>query len=89
MSKVATQHLLKSAGPANAQSGQRLTVPGKGLPASTPGDLELQLRVLLLPSALDPRAKALYEKMATELPDFDARRAAAAEAGRAAQEQTP
>ena len=74
--------------PANAQSGQRLTVPGKGLPARMPGDLELQLRVLL-PSALDPRAKALYEKMATELPDFDARRAAAAEAGRAAQEQTP
>lgn len=79
---------LKVRVPAHAQSGQRLTVAGKGLPARTPGDLELQLRVLL-PSAFDPRAKALYQKMAAELTDFDARRAAAAEAERAGQERTP
>jgi curved DNA-binding protein len=67
--------------PAGAQSGQTLTVRGKGLPARTPGDLELQLRVVL-PSAYDPRAKALYERMAAELTDFDARKVAAAEAER-------
>ena len=79
---------LKVRVPAGAQSGQRMTVPGKGLPARTPGDLELQLRVLL-PSALDPRAKALYEQLAAALPDFDARRAAAAEAERAPAEPAP
>jgi curved DNA-binding protein len=64
--------------PAGAQSGRRLTVRGKGLPASPPGDLELVVRVLL-PSAADPRAKALYEQMARELPEFDARAQARAE----------
>jgi curved DNA-binding protein len=73
--------VLKVRVPEGAQSGQSLTVRGKGLPARTPGDLELQLRVWL-PSALDPRARQLYEKMAADLPDFDARRVAAAEAVR-------
>ncbi|MCS6810786.1 MAG: DnaJ C-terminal domain-containing protein [Tepidimonas sp.] len=72
---------LKVRVPAGSQSGQTLTVRGKGLPAREPGDLELQLRVVL-PSAYDPRAKALYERMAAELPDFDARKVAAAEAER-------
>lgn len=74
---------LKVRVPAHSQSGQTLTVRGKGLPAREPGDLELQLRVIL-PSAYDPRARALYEKMAAELSDFDARRVAAAEAQRGA-----
>jgi curved DNA-binding protein len=69
---------LKVRVPAGAQSGRRLTVRGKGLPTATPGDLELVVRVLL-PSALDPRAKALYEQMARELPEFDARAQALAE----------
>ncbi|TSE18277.1 Curved DNA-binding protein [Tepidimonas alkaliphilus] len=72
---------LKVRVPAGSQSGQTLTVRGKGLPAREPGDLELQLRVIL-PSAYDPRAKALYERMAAELTDFDARKVAAAEAER-------
>ncbi|MFN3956984.1 MAG: DnaJ C-terminal domain-containing protein [Tepidimonas ignava] len=72
---------LKVRVPAGSQSGQTLTVRGKGLPAREPGDLELQLRVIL-PSAYDPRARALYEQMAAELTDFDARRVAAAEAER-------
>ena len=72
---------LKVRVPANSQAGQTLTVRGKGLPAREPGDLELQLRVIL-PSAYDPRARALYEKMAAELRDFDARKVAAAEAER-------
>jgi curved DNA-binding protein len=72
---------LKVRVPAGAQSGQPLTVRGKGLPGRTPGDLELVLRVIL-PSAHDPRAKALYQRMAAELPDFDARRVARAQAER-------
>ncbi|HRD98218.1 MAG TPA: DnaJ C-terminal domain-containing protein [Rubrivivax sp.] len=69
---------LKVRVPAGAQGGRSITVRGKGLPARTPGDLELQLRVVL-PSAYDPRARRLYEQMAAELPDFDARKVAAAE----------
>jgi len=63
--------------PAGAQGGQQLTVRGKGLPGATPGDLDLVVRVLL-PSAMDPRARAAYEQMARDLPDFDARQQARA-----------
>ncbi len=69
---------LKVRVPAGAQGGRSITVRGKGLPARTPGDLELRLRIVL-PSAFDPRAKRLYEAMAAELPDFDARKVAASE----------
>ena len=72
---------LKVRVPADAQGGRILRVPGKGLPGATPGDLELVVRVLL-PSAWDPRARKLYEQMAAELTDFDARQVAAAEAER-------
>lgn len=78
---------LKVRVPSGAQSGQRIVVRGRGLPARTPGDLELQVRVVL-PSAYDPRAKKLYEQMAAELGDFDARKVAAAEDERRAREQT-
>jgi curved DNA-binding protein len=66
---------LKVRVPAGAQSGRQLTVRGKGLPGATPGDLDLIVRVVL-PSADDPRARRLYEQMARELADFDARAAA-------------
>jgi len=72
---------LKVRVPAGAQSGRQLSVRGKGLPGATPGDLELLVRVVL-PSAFDPRARKLYEQMAAELNDFDARKVAAAEAAR-------
>ena len=74
---------LKVRVPAGAQSGRTLTVRGKGLQGKTPGDLELLLQVLL-PSALDPRARQMYEAMARDLPDFDARQVARAEAERGA-----
>jgi curved DNA-binding protein len=67
--------------PANAQSGRVISVRGKGLPGKSPGDLDLTLRVVL-PSAYDPRVRALYERMAKELPDFDARKVAQAEMAR-------
>ncbi|MBL0148057.1 MAG: DnaJ domain-containing protein [Ideonella sp.] len=72
---------LKVRVPAGAQGGRRLTVRGKGLPGATPGDLDLTVRVIL-PSGLDPRARVLYEQMARDLPDFDARKVAQAEASR-------
>ena len=64
--------------PAGAQSGQTLRIRQgqRGLPQ---GELELVVQVLL-PSALDPRARRLYEAMAGELKDFDARAQAAADA---------
>lgn len=74
--------------PGGAQGGQRITVRGRGLPARTPGDLELQVR-LVLPSAFDPRARKHYEQMAAELGDFDARKVAAADDERRTREQNP
>lgn len=60
------------------QSGQVITVRGRGLPAKKPGDLDLNVRVVL-PSAQDPQARQFYEQMAAGLPGFDARKLAAAE----------
>lgn len=57
--------------PAGSQGGRRLRLRGRGLPCDPPGDLYLQLRIVL-PSADDPKARALYERMAQELA-FDAR----------------
>jgi curved DNA-binding protein len=58
--------------PAGAQSGSQLRVRGKGLPGEPPGDLLLEIRVVL-PPADTPKARELYETMARELA-FDPRR---------------
>lgn len=60
--------------PEGAQSGQQLRVRGKGLPGTPPGDLLLELQVVL-PPADTPRARQIYETMARDLP-FDPRRSA-------------
>ncbi|OQA34444.1 MAG: Curved DNA-binding protein [Betaproteobacteria bacterium ADurb.Bin341] len=52
--------------PAGAQSGHTLRVRGKGIPGTTPGDLLLELQVVL-PPANTPKARELYETMAREL----------------------
>ncbi|MCL6555045.1 MAG: DnaJ domain-containing protein [Burkholderiales bacterium] len=57
--------------PPGAQSGRQLRVRGKGIPSEPPGDLLLNLQVVL-PPADTPRAKELYETMAREL-HFDPR----------------
>ena len=57
--------------PEGAQSGRQLRVRGRGIPGEPPGDLLLDLQVVL-PSADSPRARALYETMARELA-FDPR----------------
>lgn len=60
--------------PEGAQSGQQLRVRGKGIPGTPPGDLLLDLQVVL-PPAENPRARQIYETMARELA-FDPRRGA-------------
>lgn len=49
-----------------AQRGNGLRVRGKGIPANPPGDLLLDLQVVL-PQANTPKARELYETMAREL----------------------
>ncbi len=58
--------------PEGAQSGMQLRVRGKGIPGEPPGDLLLEIRVVL-PQANTARARELYETMARDL-DFDPRR---------------
>ena len=57
--------------PAGAQSGRQLRVRGKGIPGEPPGDVLLDIQVVLPPAAT-PEARQLYETMARELP-FDPR----------------
>ncbi len=57
--------------PEGTQSGRQLRVRGKGIPSSTPGDLLLDIQVVL-PPATTPKARQLYETMARELA-FDPR----------------
>jgi curved DNA-binding protein len=58
--------------PPGAQSGRQLRVRGRGIPGEPPGDLLLDLEVVL-PPADSPQARKLYETMARELA-FDPRR---------------
>jgi curved DNA-binding protein len=57
--------------PAGAQGGRHMRVRGKGIPANPPGDLYLDLQVVL-PPAETPNAREIYETMARELA-FDPR----------------
>jgi curved DNA-binding protein len=57
--------------PASAQSGKQLRVRGKGIPSDPPGDLLLEIKVVL-PDASTPKARELYETMARDLA-FDPR----------------
>lgn len=52
--------------PAGSQHGRKLRLRGKGIPGKTPGDLYLELAVVL-PPADSPRARELYEQMARDL----------------------
>lgn len=58
--------------PEGTQSGQQLRLRGKGIPSKTPGDLILDIQVVL-PAATTPKARELYQSMARELA-FDPRR---------------
>ena len=63
--------------PAGAQGGRQMRVRGKGIPANPPGDVFLDLQVVL-PGADSPRAREIYETMARELA-FDPRAATRSE----------
>ncbi|KQQ86784.1 DnaJ C-terminal domain-containing protein [Massilia sp. Leaf139] len=52
--------------PAGSQSGRKLRLKGKGIPAKTPGDLYVILDVVL-PPANNDKARALYQAMARDL----------------------
>jgi curved DNA-binding protein len=58
--------------PPNSDSGRKLRLRGRGLPAATPGDLYVVLRIVL-PDASSPKARQIYETMARELA-FDPRK---------------
>jgi curved DNA-binding protein len=58
--------------PANSDNGRKLRLRGRGLPSSTPGDLYVELRVVL-PDASQPKAREFYQTMARELA-FDPRK---------------
>lgn len=53
--------------PPGSQSGQKLRLKGRGLPGNPPGDQYVILRIVI-PMADTPEAKALYEKMARQMP---------------------
>ncbi|MCA1771452.1 MAG: DnaJ domain-containing protein [Halomonas sp.] len=57
--------------PAGSQSGRRLRLKGRGIPGAAPGDLYVELEVVLPPADSD-KARQLYEAMAQELA-FDPR----------------
>jgi len=52
--------------PAGSQSGRKLRLKGKGIPAAAPGDLYLILDVVLPPANSD-KARAVYQAMARDL----------------------
>jgi curved DNA-binding protein len=52
--------------PSGSQSGRKLRLKGRGIPAAHPGDLYLILDVVL-PPATSKRARELYEEMARDL----------------------
>jgi curved DNA-binding protein len=53
--------------PANAQSGQKLRLKGRGLPGSPLGDQYVTLQIIT-PKAETDEAKALYQQMAKTMP---------------------
>lgn len=57
--------------PENSQSGRKLRLKGRGIPAAVPGDLFLRLEVVL-PPATTEKAREFYQNMARELA-FDPR----------------
>lgn len=57
--------------PEGTQSGRQLRLSGKGIPSNPPGDLLLNIQVVL-PPANTPKAKQIYQTMAQELA-FDPR----------------
>jgi curved DNA-binding protein len=58
--------------PVNSQTGRKLRLKARGIPANPPGDLYLVLEVALPPADTD-QARQLYETMAREFASFNPR----------------
>lgn len=52
--------------PPNSKSGRKLRLKGRGIPASTPGDLYLELHIALPPADTE-KARQFYKTMAREM----------------------
>jgi len=63
---------LKVRVPAAAQSGKTLRVKGRGIPGNPPGDLYLELTVVV-PEPKSDAQRAAFEALARAFPGFDAR----------------
>lgn len=57
--------------PANSQAGNKLKLKGKGMPGKSPGDLVVQLKIVL-PTTHTDHEKALYQQLKDET-NFDPR----------------
>ena len=57
--------------PANAKSGQKMRLKGKGIPGHPPGDLYASLQIVN-PRVSTEQAREMFQKMAQEMP-FDPR----------------
>jgi curved DNA-binding protein len=57
--------------PANAKSGQKMRLTGKGLPGTVPGDQYVVIKVVM-PSELSDKARELLNELAEET-GFDPR----------------
>ena len=53
--------------PANSNSGKKMRLKGKGIPAKQAGDFYVQLKIVV-PPADSEKAKSFYQKMKEELP---------------------
>lgn len=65
--------------PPSSQTGRKLRLKGRGIPGETPGDLYLEISVVLPPADTEA-ARTMYETMAREMP-FNPRDVAAAAKG--------
>jgi curved DNA-binding protein len=52
--------------PPNSQAGRKLRLKGRGIPAKSPGDLYVVLKIAL-PPADEPAARAIYQRMQEEI----------------------
>ncbi|WBY03330.1 DnaJ C-terminal domain-containing protein [Ramlibacter tataouinensis] len=60
--------------PARSGAGRKLRLKGRGIPSSPPGDLYLELEVVVPPPITDAQ-RAAYEALRDSYPGFDVRRA--------------
>ncbi len=58
--------------PASARAGQRLRLRGRGLPGEPPGDLYVEIQIVV-PTVATPAQRAAAEALRDVFPDFNPR----------------